>query len=132
MAHSGGDLHTGRGSHDLRYARCGGVQYLVFAIMFSAPAVGVVAFFAQGVDASDYCTCDWAPVVQTSSRFVVRGGEIPFEVVQPSPMLHLVLLVVALAGLAVMCRLVTNFVRVAAVPYGTLKTPEGKTYYFNV
>jgi hypothetical protein len=89
------------------------VQYLVFAILFSAPAVGVVAFFAtQGVDSSDYCACDWTPVVQTSSRFVVRGGEIPFEVVQPSPMLHLMLLAMALAGLAVMYRLVTNFVRV--------------------
>jgi hypothetical protein len=35
------------------------VQYLVFAIMFSAPAVGVVDFFAQGVDASDCCNFDW-------------------------------------------------------------------------
>jgi hypothetical protein len=60
-------------------------SYLVlFAIMFSAPAVGVFAFFAQGVDASDCCNFDWAPVVQTSSHFVVRGGEILFEAVQPS------------------------------------------------
>jgi hypothetical protein len=47
-------------------------------------------------------------------------------------MFHLVFLVMALAGLAVMYRLVVDFVRAAAVPYGTLKTPEGKTYYFNV
>jgi hypothetical protein len=94
------------------------VHYLVFAIMFSAPAVvGVVAFFAQSVDTSDCCNFDWAPVVQTSSHFVVRGGEIPFEVVQPSPMFHLVLLVMVLAGLAVMYRLVADFVRAAAVPY---------------
>jgi hypothetical protein len=109
------------------------VHYLVFAIMFSAPAVvGVVAFFAQSVDTSDCCNFDWAPVVQTSSHFVVRGGEIPFEVVQPSPMFHLVLLVMVLAGLAVMYRLVADFVRAAAVPYRALKTPEGQTYYFNV
>jgi hypothetical protein len=61
------------------------VQYLVFAIMFSAPAVGGLAFFAQGVDASDYYSVDWTPVVQTPSRFVVRGGDIP-PVVPSSPM----------------------------------------------
>jgi hypothetical protein len=41
---------------------------------------------------------------------VVRGGEIPFEVAQSSPpILHLVLLVTTLAGLAAMCRLVVDF-----------------------
>jgi hypothetical protein len=48
-------------------------------------------------------------VVQTSKRFVVRGGEIPLEAAQSSPILHLVLLVMTLAGLVVMCRLVANF-----------------------
>jgi hypothetical protein len=86
------------------------VQYLVFAIMFSAPAVGVVAFFAQSVDASSQCNFDWTPVIQTSSKhFVVRGGEIPFEVTEPFTLLHLALLVATLAGLAVMWRLVDHF-----------------------
>jgi xanthine/uracil permease len=90
------------------------VQYLVFAIMFSAPAVGVVAFFAQGVDASDYCNVDWTPVVQTSKRFVVRGGEIPFAAIEPFTFLHLALLVATLAGLSVLWRLVGRFVDQAA------------------
>jgi hypothetical protein len=87
------------------------VQYLVFAIMFcSAPAVGVVASFAQSVDASAQCNFDWTPVIQTSKHFVVRGGEIPFEVTEPFTFLHLALLVATLAGLVVMWRLVGRFV----------------------
>jgi hypothetical protein len=86
------------------------VQYLVFVIMFSAPAVGVIAFFAQSVAASDYCSFDWTPVAQTSKRFVVRGGDIPFEVAESFPILHLVLLVTTLAGLAVMWRLGDHFI----------------------
>jgi hypothetical protein len=87
------------------------VQYLVFAIMFSAPAVGVVAFFAQTVDASAQCNnFDWTPVIQTSKRFVVRGGEIPFEGMEPFTFLHLALLVATLAGLAVLWHLVGRFV----------------------
>ena len=75
------------------------VQYLVFAIMFSAPAVGVVAFFAQNVEASAQCYADWTPVVQTSERFVIRGGEIPFAAIEPFTGLHFALLVAALASL---------------------------------
>jgi hypothetical protein len=40
---------------------------------------------------------------------VVRGGEIPFEMAESFPVLHLVLLVTTLAGLAVMWRLVDHF-----------------------
>jgi hypothetical protein len=90
------------------------VQYLVFAIMFSAPAVGVVAFFAQNVGASAQCYADWTPVVQTSERFVVRGGGIPFAAIEPFTSLHFALLVAALASLAVLWRLVGRFVNQAA------------------
>jgi hypothetical protein len=101
------------------------VQYLVFAIMFSAPAVGVVASFAQSADASESFQTHFLgiPVIQTSEllaqddsfqrlkqRFVVRGGEIPFEMVEPFTVLHFVLLVTALADLAVLWRLVDRFV----------------------
>ena len=87
------------------------VQYLVFAIMFSAPAVGVVAFFAQSVDASESLSTHFLdiPVIQTSKHFVARGGEIPLEVTEPFTFLHLALLVATLAGLAVMWRLVGRF-----------------------
>jgi hypothetical protein len=83
------------------YVDAASVQYLVVAIMFSAPAVGVVAFFAQTVGASAQCDVNWTPVVQSSERFVVRGGEIPFAAIKPFTLLHLALLVATLAGLAV-------------------------------
>ena len=83
------------------YVDAASVQYLVVAIMFSAPAVGVVAFFAQTAGASAQCDVNWTPVVQSSERFVVRGGEIPFAAIKPFTLLHLALLVATLAGLAV-------------------------------
>jgi hypothetical protein len=79
------------------------VQYLVFAIMFSAPAVGVVAFFAQSADASESFQTHLLDI--PVSHFAARGGVIP-EVTEPFTFLHLALLVATLAGLAAMWRLV--------------------------
>jgi hypothetical protein len=83
------------------------VQYLVFAIMFSAPAVGVVAFFAQSVDASESFQTHFLEI--PVSDFAARGGVTPLEVTEPFTFLHLALLVATLAGLVVMWRLVGRF-----------------------